>query len=284
MSRTIAVVGPTGNTASRVIPQLVAAGVNVRAIARDPAKVAPTAGVEVVRGDLDFPRTLRGVFDGVDAVFLLSPNGPRAPQQMSSGIWAAREAKVGHVLRLSAIGAAHDAPTINGRLHALSDQELAASGLPYTILKPHFFMQNLVGSLRTAASTGAVYWALGQGRLGMVDVQDLADVAAKILLNPAPHVGRAYTPTGPKSIDMTEVAAAFSDALGRPVQYVPVSLAAADEAMSKFLDEYMRGMMEDYNRAYAANWGDFVTSDVPDIAGHPARSIQEFARDAAKSL
>jgi uncharacterized protein YbjT (DUF2867 family) len=280
---TVVVVGPAGATVSRTIPQLLKAGVKVRAIARDPAKVAgkvPTE-VEVVQGDLDHPRSLRGRFDGADSVFLISPNGPRAPQQMSSGLWEARQAKVGHVLRMSAVGAAHDAPTVNSRLHALSDHELAVSGLPYTIIKPHFFMQNLFGSAQTVAEQGAMYWALGNGRLGMIDVQDIADVAAAILRDPKPHLGRTYTPTGPKSIDMNEVAAAFSAAVGKPVKYVDVPLSAADEGMAKWgMDEYARGMMEDYLVAYARNWGDFVTDDVPNITGHPARSIAEFAKQA----
>jgi uncharacterized protein YbjT (DUF2867 family) len=284
MSRTIAVVGPNGSTASRIIPQLVAAGASVRSVARDPSKVKPQEGVEVVRGDLDFPRTLNGVFDGVDAVFLVCPNNPRAPQQMSSGLWAARQSRVGHVVRLSAVGAAHDAPTVNSRLHALSDSELAVSGLPFTILKPHFFMQNLLGAARTVAGEGAIYWSLGQARLGMIDVADIAAVAARILLDPSPHAGQSLTLTGPKSVDMNEVAGAFSAAIGKPVRYVPVSLQQADEGMARFLDEYMRGMMEDYLRAYTAGWGDFVTDDVPRILGRPATSIEAFARGVARAF
>jgi hypothetical protein len=79
-------------------------------------------------GDLERPRSLEGAFDGVDAALLLCPPGPLAPYHTSNALWAARQAGVKHVVRASAIGAAHDAPTLNGRLHALSDDEARRIG------------------------------------------------------------------------------------------------------------------------------------------------------------
>lgn len=284
--RTILVTGATGNVASQLIPLLLARGVTVRALVRDPKKAAPLAaqGVELVEGDLERPRTLGRGFEGADAMMSIVPPGPRAPQLASSALWAARQGGVKHVVRLSAVGAAHDAPTLNSRLHALSDAELERSGLAYTILKPHFFMQNLFMAAQSVASEGAIYMALGDGKMSVVDVADIAAVAAHVLTTPG-HEGKSYTPTGPASIGMAEVAAAFSEALGKPVRYVPIPVEAADAAMAQHgMDEISRTMLTDYFAAYARGWGDFVTDDVQRLIGRAPRSIADFARAVAPAF
>lgn len=81
-------------------------------------------------GDLEQPSSLTDAFAGVDTLWLLTATGPQAPHASSNAVWAARQAGIGHIVRLSAMGAAHDAPTRNVRMHALSDVELQASGSP----------------------------------------------------------------------------------------------------------------------------------------------------------
>ena len=279
----IAVTGATGNVAPEVISLLLAAGQRVRAIVRNPGKAAALAarGAEIVEADLGRPRTLEHAFDGADAVLSIVPPGPVAPQQSSAVFWAARQARVGHVVRLSAFGAAHDAPTVNSRLHALSDAELERSNVPYTILKPHFFMQNLFMAAESVSREGAMYLALGEGRMGMIDVQDIAAVAAHVLNTPG-HEGKTYVMTGPESIDMHAVAAAFSEAVGRAVRYAPIPVTALDQGMAQMgMDEFTRTMLCDYFTAYSNNWGDVVTHTVPQLLGRPARSIRDFARAVA---
>ena len=156
------------------------------------------AGAEPVLGDLEEPESLPRAFEGVDDVWQLAPPGPRAPEHAMNTLWAARQAGAKRVVRMSAIGAAHDAPTRNGRLHALSDAELQASGLRWTILRPHFFMQNLLGLAPSIAETGRFYFNLGSGRLGMGDARDIAAVAAaELLVESGRHDGKIYSPTRP---------------------------------------------------------------------------------------
>lgn len=282
----IAVTGATGNVAPEVIALLLAAGHRVRAVVRNPAKAAGLAarGAEIMEADLGRPRTLEHAFDGADAVLSIVPPGPLAPQQTSAVFWAARQARVGHVVRLSAFGAAHDAPTVNSRLHALSDAELERSNVPYTILKPHFFMQNLFMAAESVAKEGTMYFALGEGRMGMIDVADIAAVAARVLTTSG-HAGKTYVMTGPESIDMHAVAAAFSDALGKAVRYAPIPVAALDQGLSQMgMDEFTRTMLCDYFTAYSNNWGDAVTHSVPELLGRPARSIRDFAAAVAPAF
>lgn len=284
--KTIVITGATGNIASHAIPALLKAGHKVRGLVRSKDKAAALAqqGVELVEGDLERPRSLAGVFEGADAALLIAPPGPRAPQLYSSALWAARQQKVRQVVRVSAIGAAHDAPTVNGRLHALNDAELAASGLDYTIVKPHFFMQNLFMAQQSIQKDGAMYLALGDAKIPMIDVGDVGEVAAAIL-GGSGHSGKTYTLTGPRALALTEVAAAFAEALGKPVKYVPIPVAAADQAMAGFgMDEFMRTFMTDYFEAYGRNWANEVTDAVPTLLGRSARSIGEFTRAVAPAF
>ena len=160
---TILLTGANGKSSTATIAALKGSGQKVIGLVRDAAK-GKDLGIELRVADLERPRTLEGVFDGVDAAWLVAPPSPLAPYHASNALWAAKQAGVKHVVRMSAVGAAHDAPTVNSRLHALSDAEVAASGIPFTILKPHFFLQNLLFSAGTIAQEGAMYWAFGEAK------------------------------------------------------------------------------------------------------------------------
>jgi uncharacterized protein YbjT (DUF2867 family) len=188
-------------------------------------------------------------------------------------------------VRMSAVGAAHDAPNLNSRMHALSDSEIAASGIPFTIVKPHFFMQNLMMVASSVIEQSAIYFALGDAKLPMVDVRDIASTVAAILSNPAPHAGKTYTLTGPNAVGLDTVAASIGEAVGKAVAYVPVPVPAMVDMMTKMgLDDYTQVSMRDYLTSYSRGWEAGVTSAVKEITGRDARGIGEFARDHAAAF
>jgi uncharacterized protein YbjT (DUF2867 family) len=286
MAKTILITGATGNISSGILSNLEATGHKLRALVRNPEKAEALGkrGMDVRIGDLEKPWTLGPVFEGADTVWLLTPPGPRAPEQSSNGLWAARQAGATHIVRMSAVNAAFNAPTINSRLHALSDAEVAASGIPYTILKPHFFAQNLMMSAGSVAQEGTMYMAMGEGKLGMIDSRDISDFAAHVLTH-AGHEGRTYTLTGPASMNLHQVAEAVGKGIGKPVKYIPVPVEAAQQAMTRNgLDPWMVNFMTDYLNAYSANWGDLATGDFQAVTGKVPRSIEQFARDFAAAF
>jgi uncharacterized protein YbjT (DUF2867 family) len=264
---TILVTGANGTVSSALIRSGLAAGLPLRALTRRPIEIA---GVDTVVGDLEEPGTLD--MTGIDRLWLLNAMGPQAPHASSNAVWAARQAGVKHIVRMSAIGAAHDAPTRNGRLHALSDVEALASGVPTTIIRPAFFMQNLLGAI----SGGTLYHALGSGRIGMIDVKDIADFAVAILsAPPEEHAGKIYTITGPESLSVADAASI----LEVDVQEIPQQ--AAVDAMvgagfSRFIAEVSG---HEYFPAYAGGWGDYTTPDFTAVTGRPARPLAELARE-----
>ncbi len=284
----ILVTGATGNVGGGVVASLTAMGADVRALVHDESKAQGLrdTGVEVVIGDLAKPETLDPAFSGVDKVFLVTPVGPAQVSLARNAIAAAKRAGSPHIVRLSA-GAVREMPGALPRVsaqHAEIDAELKASGLPYTILRPHGFMQNTLMAAQTVASEGVVYMAVKDAKMGIIDFRDIADVAAKVLTE-AGHEGKTYGLTGPASISYHDVAAGLSKALGKDVKYVDVPLEAAREAMVGMgLPERMADAMTEYNKAFSEGFADFTTNDVKEITGHPARSYETFAHDFAQAF
>jgi uncharacterized protein YbjT (DUF2867 family) len=285
---TVLVTGATGTVSTALLGALKGKpGLRLRALVRDPAKAESLTknGVEVAIGDLEEPDTLAAAFDGVDILWLLTPASALEPSMGSNAVMAAKQAKVKHIVRNSAIKAGHDAPNRNGRLHAQVEDAVRASGIPWTILRPHYYMHNLLSSASSVASDGMLYMNLGQGRLGTIDGRDVGVFAARVIEHPDRHAGKIYNPTGPESIDISSAAETLSRVLGKHVKYVALPQDAAQQAMLGFgLSRWFVGNVVDYGRAYSEGWGDFVTNDFKEVTGREARSFAQFASDFAPAF
>lgn len=139
MSKKVLITGATGNIASLAIPALIQNGLSVRAFVRNPKKAESLQkwGVEIFEGDLSNQEALNEAAKGMDAVLSITPAGPDAITQGNAITKAAKQAGVKHLVRLSAIKAAEDAPTENGRSHFQTDKEIIASGIP---LLPEYYL------------------------------------------------------------------------------------------------------------------------------------------------
>ena len=281
MFKKITVTGATGNIGQLVIPALLEGGAEVTALVRDSKKAEglKNQGVIVIDGEYTDTEAVQKAVEGADAILMIAPPNPDAVKQMSGLIAAAKKAGDPHVVRISALKAASGAPTDNGKLHHVSDNELKESGLPYTILRPHFFMQNLWMSIPTIQEQSQMYWGMGDGKLGMIDVRDIADVAVKILLNGS-HQGEILNPTGPDSITFTQVAEAISKFLDKEVSYVPVTYEQVRQSIIEMgWGDWGGQVMHDYSKAYAEGWGNFTTDDVVKVTGNKPRSIDQFVNE-----
>ncbi len=283
----VLITGATGNIASGVIPALLSAGGDIRALVRDESKAQSLRdqGVEVVVGDFEKPETLGPAFDGISKVLLLTSPNPNAVQQTSNGIAAAKRAGVSHVVRQSAFVPEPVEKARLGKIHAQSDQELKESGIPYTILRPTFFMQNIMMAAQTVASDSMIYLPLKDGRLGMIDVRDIIECHVSVLTSDGQHVGREYTLTGPASVSFHDVAAGFSKALDKEVKYVNVPPEAAKEFMMGMgMPEWVADAYVELFKNFSENGANRATKDVEQITGHPPISIEQFARDFAQAF
>ena len=282
----ILVTGAAGNIGSGVISNLTALGVPVRALVHDESKAQglKDSGVEVVVGDLEKPETLDVAFQGVDRVFLVTPQHPNQAALGRNAIAAAKRAGNPYIVRSSAMVPAPAGQTSLGRHHAEVEAELKASGLPYTIIKPTFFMQNTMMAAQTVASDGVLYIPFKDGKVGMIDVRDIVDVATRVLTSDG-HEGRTYTLMGPESISFYDVAGALSSVLAREVQYVEVPPETGRQSMidmgfPEWLAEEFRELFVNFGEGGA----DFTTSDVEFVTGKRARSYEQFVSDYAEAF
>ena len=272
--------GKVGAEAARL---LAARGEPVRALLRDPAK-APAlerAGIEVAVGDLDAPETVGKALRGVSSVILVSP---AVPAQEITVIDAAARAGASHVVKITSKASA-DSPIARRRGQAAIEAALAVSGLGWTMLRSNAYMQNFLMMAPAIAKMDSFAAATGDGRIGHIDARDVAEVAAEIAAAPAPHVGKAYWPTGPEVLSGAEVAEVLSKVLGREITFRPITFEEQKQAMiSVGLPE---PVADDNARALTLSAGgeaDYVTTDLPAILGRPARSFEQFATDYATAF
>jgi uncharacterized protein YbjT (DUF2867 family) len=227
----ILITGGTGNSGRAIVKALLDRAERLRVLARDPAKAAVQLGdeVEIARGDFTDPMSIEAAMEDVDRALLLSPPSDRLVEFERAFVDAAKKCRVKHVVKFSAFGADANAPAGFSKWHGESEEYLKRSGLAWTILRPPFFMQNLFG-LASMIQNGTIYQPAGEGKAGHVDVRDIAAVAAAALSEEG-HEGKTYEITGPELLSFHDIAAAFSEILGRPIAYVDVPPEAAKQSM-----------------------------------------------------
>jgi uncharacterized protein YbjT (DUF2867 family) len=277
----ILVTGATGNTGSGLVPALRNAGIEVCAFVRDESKAQPLkdAGAEILVGDLDQPKTIGPAVEGIDKIYLLTWNGPTQAQQVQNVIDAAKQAGNPHIVRHSMWGSKKSRIVKQGDQ---AEEAVKSSGLPWTLLKPTFFMQNTMMAAQTISSDGVIYWDMKDGKLSMIDLRDIVDVAVSVLTGSG-HESKSYILTGPEAISFHNVAAAFSKVLGTNIKYVNVPGEAAIESMVGMgLPKWIAQGYGELSEGFSEGFADSVTTNVATLTGHQARSFEQFARDFAQ--
>ncbi len=274
----ILVTGPTGNIGSLLVQELLQRKAPVRALVRNLDKekgkvdALRAQGVEIAQGDLAQPDSLPSALRGVQSVFLLTPVSQETAAWKGNMIKAAKAAGVRHVVNLSVVGAAADAPTSLGRWHWQAEQELETSGLAWTHLRPTDLARyGTQGFLATARDQGAFYSTVGAGRVAMVDEADVAAAAAAALTTPDKHAGQTYLLTGPAAYTYPELAEQLSAALGQPVRYVNVTPAQAKDSMLKIgMPEWLADFVNDLREMERQDLVSEVSPDVERVTGRAA--------------
>jgi uncharacterized protein YbjT (DUF2867 family) len=260
------------------------AGQKVRVLARDPQKAASlkSANVEVVQGDLSDPASLDKALQGVEKVFCLVSNSPYMVELENNLIQAAKRAGVKHFVKYSVLGAKADAPMAFIARHWESEQNVEKSGIPYTHLRPNLFMQNMSTSYaQSIAQQGAFYVPAGDGKINMVDVRDVAAVAAAVLTESG-HEGKTYEIVGPESITFHEVAERLSKQLGKPVNYVsPTGEEYKQTLLGYGVPEWLADDLVALDKAYSEGFGDVQNDTVKQVAKKDPYNFDQYAQDYA---
>jgi len=278
----ILVIGGRSKIGAALIADLLGRGQRVRALVRagEPADSLPTA-VEAASGDLADEGSLVMAMEGIEKVFLLSSPHPDAVGWHRNAINAARRTQVRLLVRSSILGADRESPADFISAHAACDRYLEDSGLPYVIVRPNLFLQNVPEStIPSIDGSGTFYVNAGQARISMVDTRDVAAVAAAVLTEPG-HAGARYDVTGPEALSYADVAAKLTSVLGRQVTYV----SAPDDAvrqrllgagLNEWFANALVGLYQDYRRSGTSGYAAQVTGTVQRLTGRPASSLDNL--------
>ena len=283
----ILITGATGTNGHEVVKQLVAINKPVRVLVRDANKAkrlfAPQ--VEIAVGDLEQPETLKAALEGVERALLIPANSLNQVQQERNFIEAAQHADVQQIVKFSALGADLPDTTVSFlRWHAEAEQILRDSGIPFTIVRPSTFMQNMLDSAATIQSEGKFYMAVGDARVAQVDVRDIAAVIVAALTQPG-HEGKIYTLTGSEALTYGEVAEKLSAALGKPIHYVSLTLPEWNQAlvgagMPQWFADAMVGLQEHVRKPM----GSQITNTIAEVTKQQPIAFDQFAKDSAAAF
>ena len=280
MSNRILVTGAAGNIGAEIVKRLQARKADFAVMTH--ASGGAPAGAGETQGDFLDPASLRRAFEGVDTLFLLFPLVPEMPRMAANAVAAAKAAGVRHIVRSSGAGADAASPAAIAKVHGEIDALIRNSGIPFTLLLPTSFMQNLVNFYGAAIRDGALYAPRGDGATAVIDVRDIADVAVEVLTHPAAHAGQSYTLTGPENLTDAQMVSAIARQIGRDVRYVDVPETAAVDSLTRMgsppqVIEWLMSL----NHVIKQGWAAGVSPVVETITGRPPRNLADFVRENA---
>ncbi|TFW28115.1 SDR family oxidoreductase [Massilia horti] len=272
----ILLTGATGTIGRAAMHALHTAGVPFKVAVRSGSRAAVKA--ETVRFDWDDLSSYQRAMEGVEHLFLLTPNSERQVGYVLQAIATAKRAGVKHIVRLSVMGADADPGIILERQHFAAEREVKASGIAWTILRPTFFMDNLInyyGVVPTRDST--VYLPNGDGKAAWADPADIGEVVAKVLTHDG-YAGKVYELTGPDPLSTAEALQVMSEELGHKYTYVNVTEEAARKAQEDSgMPAWLVDALMELHSLVRLHHASTLADGVQQVLGRPPHALREWA-------
>ncbi|MBY3240601.1 NmrA/HSCARG family protein [Rhizobium laguerreae] len=287
---TILVTGATGNVGRQIVEHLVKRGADVRALVRDPSKADFPAGVSVVQGDFLDVDSLRNAMSGVSTLFLLSAVVPDEFTQALIALNVARSVGIERIVYLSVIHADVyvNVPHFAGKFGV--ERMIEQMGFKATILRPAYFIQNDLMVKDVITGYGAYPMPVGAKGLGMIDVRDIAEIAALELLRreqaAEPLPLDRINLVGPETLTGAGIAAIWSDVLARPIVYGGDNTEGFEQNLRQFMPAWMAYDMRLMGERFLTYGMLPETGDVERLTkllGRPLRSYRAFASETVAS-
>jgi NAD(P)H dehydrogenase (quinone) len=292
MSNTLLVTGASGQFGQRVLHHLLDTlkhpASQLIATTRRPETLAGWAerGVTVRAADFD-DADLASAFQGAQRMLLISTDALDRPgrrlAQHQAAVNAAVKAGVQHVVYTS-MPEPEGSPLLLAPDHAGTEAALAASALPgWTVLRNHWYFENLLMSLPSALASGQWYSAAGDGRIAHIARDDLARAAATALTS---STGRStLTLSGARAYTTAEIAARVAQAVGKPLQVVPVPVEGLVQGMvAHGLPERLARVFASFDTNTAAGRVAQLTGDFRALTGVEPQSFEAWLAQAAPAL
>jgi uncharacterized protein YbjT (DUF2867 family) len=278
----ILVTGATGNVGSALVDELIGMGEKVRVFARDPRKVAHWGdGVEVAQGNFEDADSFGRAAAGAESAFLM--NGAAEVGTFPQLIEAAEKVKLPRVVFLSSLFASLPGVQI-GKVHAEKENAIRRSGIRGHFLRAGGFMSNTLQWAPSIKAQGVVYNPTSTGKIAAIAPEDIAAVAAKLLVRPN---GAEEAPelTGDALLSVPEQVEILSKAIGKPVRSVDVPPEAAVEGMKRNgLPAQLAEAVGESIAVVREGRAEHVTDWVQRITGRKPMSFAQWAEKHAEKF
>lgn len=284
--------GQVGAVGFKTVELLCAKGIPVRAMVKrfdDRSEALLKFGAEVVKGDLTDLEDVNRVIEGCRRLYFGMSVSPSYLEATVNVAAIAKHYGIELFLNMSQMTVSQmsvSATTSSSqqKLHWLSEQVLNWSGLPCVHVRPTIFLENPLFFQLAAATireSGEIKLPFGSGRTSPISTRDVARVLVEILTNPAPHIGKVYELTGPKSQDLNGIAEEFSSALGRPIKYVDIPMEEWTNHQLKSIDlpEHVLNHVHTMALLHKENRYDRLTSTVEEVTGVKPMTIKDWVQD-----
>jgi NAD(P)H dehydrogenase (quinone) len=276
----VLVFGATGNLGRPLMKELAKLEIEAVGVSRSPSRNSDES-LRLLGLDVADSAALRSAVEAFERVVIIGANTIDQIATESAIIDAAAAAASRQIIKISVSGAADDAPMALGRDHFAIEEHLFASGLPATIVRPGFFMQNLLGYASWIDSDGSWRLPMGEAPIAMVHTGDVAEAIAVTLDDS--HIGADYQLTGTDPIDLAAAAKALGDASVRNIKYLDGN---GEQFLERLLQDglqerYARDLVILYDIVIRAGYLAEPSQDLPALLGEPATSFTSFAHEYA---
>jgi uncharacterized protein YbjT (DUF2867 family) len=220
----ILLIGATGNVGKHVVSALEKTNTPIRLGSFDLEECKKLIGdtnIECVHFDFYKTKTYEEALEGVQSVFFIRPPQIGNPKTIYPFIDAMKKAKIAHTVFLSLMGVEKNPIPPHGKI----EKYIKKAGLPYTFIRPGFFMENLLYPHgKDIRQSDKLIVPAGNSKTNFIAAKDIGEVIAVCLLEETKHLNKAYTLTGDYAYTYKEVADLLSQVLRRRILYTKPSL------------------------------------------------------------
>jgi NAD(P)H dehydrogenase (quinone) len=278
----LGVSGASGKLGRAVLDNLAqrGGGHSVVGISRSPDRIA--SPIEGRRGDYDDPASLVSAYEGLDRLLLI-PSADLRPGvrggQLRAAIDAAKQARVSHIVLMSAAGTRAAPDNEVGGAYWAGEQHLIKTTPHWTILRMNYYAESMAEEIQMSLGMN-VLTGLGDERVAYVSRDDLAAAAAGVVVGDG-HAGAIYNGTGPAIVSGPEKAAIVSEILGKPLSYAVLMEDQLRGGLSQAgLPPFVIDAVAEIKRTFVQGYFDVLTSDIERLSGRPPKSFRDVVRAA----